>query len=132
MAKGLNRKNRGQRRNANIIEQPMIVKPKKHLEKKVRVYVVADPETGQYLYKKPAQEIYHFVKDIAQSTKCESRNIAHFVMQCYRQDTGDNLDLVVIPLEITYELINESGEYDYDMDINAEILRRNTEWKKLN
>ena len=53
-------------------------------------------------------------------------------MQCYRQDTGDNLDLVVIPLEITYELINESGEYDYDMDINAEILRRNTEWKKLN
>ena len=132
MAKGLNRKNRGQRRNANIIEQPMIVKPKKHLEKKVRVYVVADPETGQYLYKKPAQEIYHFVKDIAQSTKCESRNIAHFIMQCYRQDTGDNLDLVVIPLEITYELINESGEYDYDMDINAEILRRNTEWKKLN
>ena len=132
MAKGLNRKNRGQRRNANIIEQPMIVKPKKHLEKKVRVYVVADPESGQYLYKKPAQEIYHFVKDIAQSTKCESRNIAHFVMQCYRQDTGDNLDLVVIPLEITYELINESGEYDYDMDINAEILRRNTEWKKLN
>ena len=132
MAKGLNRKNRGQRRNANIIEQPMIAKPKKHLEKKVRVYVVADPESGQYLYKKPAQEIYHFVKDIAQSTKCESRNIAHFVMQCYRQDTGDNLDLVVIPLEITYELINESGEYDYDMDINAEILRRNTEWKKLN
>ena len=132
MAKGLNRKNRGQRRNANIIEQPMIVKPKKHLEKKVRVYVVADPESGQYLYKKPAQEIYHFVKDIAQSTKCESRNIAHFIMQCYRQDTGDNLDLVVIPLEITYELINESGEYDYDMDINAEILRRNTEWKKLN
>ena len=132
MAKGLNRKNR---KGCNVPVQPTKLKihnSTRHLEKKSRVYVIADPETGQYLYKKPAQEIYHFVKDIAQSTKCESRNIAHFVMQCYRQDTGDNLDLVVIPLEITYELINESGEYDYDMDINAEILRRDTEWKKLN
>jgi hypothetical protein len=33
------------------------------------------------------------------------------------------MDLIVVPLEITYELINESEEFDYDMEINAEIAR---------
>lgn len=133
MAKGLNRKNRGQRRNANIIEQPITVKPKKHLEKRVRVYIVADPDSGQYLYKKPGYDQYHFFKDVSKSTKSEDRSMAHFLIECYHEDTRDNMDLVVIPLEITYELINESDEYDYDMDVNAEIMRWD-EWKdkKLN
>lgn len=130
MAKGLNRKNRGQRRNANIIEQPITVKPKKYLEKRVRVYIVADPESGQYLYKKPGYDQYHFFKDVSKSTKTEDRSMAQFLIECYHSDTQDFIDLVVIPLEITYELINESDNTNYEEEIVKEISQWNK--KKLN
>ncbi len=132
MAKGLNRKNR---KGCNVPEQPTVPKIHniRHLEKKTRVYVVADPESGQYLYKKPGYTQYHFVKDIAKSTKTEDRSMALFLIQCYKDDTRDNLDLVVIPLEITYELINESCDNDYMDEIATEIMGRTSEWeKKLN
>ena len=129
MAKGLKRKNR---LGCNVPKQPTIPKMpnNKHIEKKVRVYIVADPESGQYLYKKPGYEQYKFVRDIAKSTKTEDRSMAQFLIECYHSDTQDFIDLVVIPLEITYELINESDDTNYEEEIVKEISQWNK--KKLN
>ena len=131
MAKGLNRKER--KNESNVPKQPTIpltpILPKKHLEKKVRRYVIVDVDNGTYLYKKPGEIRYVFVESIISATKTQKRNEAYFVMQCYRADTGDPVELTVIPVDITYELIEETNnDYDYEKDIAEEINK----WTFLN
>lgn len=128
MAKGLNRKER--KRGCNVPVQPTVPKmPRKHLEKKIRRYVIASPDSGQYLIKKPGRPIYNFTNNIIRATKCESELDAKFVIQCYYIDTHDNYDLVAIPLDITYELINEIIDEDLTVEEYWEDLNK---WKKLN
>lgn len=83
---------------------------KKYLEKQERKYVIAtlDRET-YYLKKTPAKIEYEFVTDIAMATKAKTYKLADQIKNYYYHDTNSNLDLVVVPVEITYELIDETN-----------------------
>ena len=110
MAKGLNRKER-KINNANVALRQTTSKTtqKYFLEKRVKRYVMASVDTGQYLVVIPGKHQYVFTKNIIQATKCKTPFDAKTVIRDYHIDTGDiEFNLVVVPLEITYELINET------------------------
>lgn len=97
----------------------------KYIEKKEKKYVMASPDYGSYLQKVGfgSNPRYKFTTDIVVATKTNTKNDAKYLIHCYQDDTGDDLDLVVIPVEVTYELINEvyDGVYDEEKIINEEV-----------
>ena len=97
----------------------------KHVEKEIRKYVVAVLSDGKamYLYKKPGQPHYAFFKDIEKSTKHLTREDAIDTIKLYKSQLGDTqLDLVVIPLDVRYTLIEEiNGVQNGDENENALI-----------
>ena len=79
---------------------------KRYLEKKKMCYVICSMDC-KYLMRKHG--VYYFVDDVEVATKFKSRNIADEYIKYYKNDVKNNaLETVVVPLEITYELINES------------------------
>lgn len=61
----------------------------------------------------PAEVVYnyYFVEDIEAATKTYSISVALDIIKMYRCDTGDtSTDLVVLPLQIRYSLIEERDE----------------------
>lgn len=61
----------------------------------------------------PAEVIYnyYFVEDIEAATKTYSISVALDIINMYRCDTADtSTELVVLPLEIKYNLIEERDE----------------------
>lgn len=83
-------------------------KDNKYIEKKIKKYVIATID-GIYLKKTPAKKEYYFVEDIEIATKAMSKKMIQQVLDYYYQDTMTNIDLVIVPVEITYELIDESN-----------------------
>ena len=83
----------------------------KHLEKKKRKYIIgALSSPTMFLYKKPGEYKYQFVKNIEKATKTLDRFDAEILLKEYYQATGDNpsiFEMVVVPVDITYELIEE-------------------------
>lgn len=81
----------------------------KFLEKKIRKFIIAalsSPTT--YLYKKPGEYEYKFFKNIERATKFLERFDAEIFLKEYYEATGDDdLELIVIPVDISYELIKE-------------------------
>lgn len=110
MAKGLNRKERKAKGDSIPLRSTVSKVPqKKYLEKKIRRYIMASADTGQYLVVIPGKHRYLFTKNIIQATKCMTPFDAKTVIRDYHIDTGDmEFAIVVIPLEITYELINKT------------------------
>lgn len=80
---------------------------KKFLEKKRRKYVIATLDTPT-LYLISLNGQYCFTQDIERATKTMTRGISEYIKREFYYNTGVNFDLVVIPLEITYELIEEN------------------------
>lgn len=81
---------------------------KKYLEKKIRKYVIATLDNPTlYLRKTPSENEYCFVEDVEMATKALNATVIKQILQYYHFNTGLNTELVVIPLEITYELIDE-------------------------
>jgi hypothetical protein len=90
----------------------------RHLEKKIRKYVIATISSPtMYLYKKPATQEYHFFKDVEKSIKFLYREDAEETIKMYKRFTMDTeLDLVVLPVEIEYYLVQEDYELnDYNL-----------------
>ena len=80
----------------------------KHLEKEIRKYVIATLDNPTlYLKKAPGENNYLFVKDIEIATKGMSKHMINQIMDYYYMDTGADIPLVVIPVEITYKIIEE-------------------------
>lgn len=139
MAKGLNRKERSSldkykpaeipTKTINKYQRESVKTPKKYLEKQVKRYVMASPDTGQYLVVVPGKHQYMFTNNIIKATKCQSTFDAKTVIRDYHLETGDNFDLVVIPLEITYELINETIDSTLSDESYWEDV---SNWKNLN
>ena len=78
----------------------------KFLEKKIRRYVIATLSSS-FLARNSINKTYLFT-DIDKATKFKSKEMANNWIIYYRQDTGDlELELVVIPVDISYELIQE-------------------------
>ena len=81
---------------------------KNYIEKKIRKHVIATVD-GQYLKKEVLKGEYCFVEDIEVATKIIDYFVAMDVLKYFYHDTGINIELVVVPVDITYELINENN-----------------------
>lgn len=82
---------------------------KKYLEKKIRKYVIATLDNPTlYLKKIPAKKEYYFVEDIEIATKTMSKKLAESILQYYYLDTGLDTEMVVIPVDIIYEIIDDT------------------------
>ena len=82
----------------------------RYVEKKIRKYVIATFDNPTlYLKKIPSEKEYIFSEDIEYATKTMSQNIAEQIKNYYYIDTNSNVELVVLPVEITYELIDETN-----------------------
>ena len=78
-----------------------------YVEKKITKYVIATID-GKYLKKTPAKKEYYFVDDIELATKAMTKKMINTILDYYYMDTGLNIELVVVPVNITYELIDET------------------------
>jgi hypothetical protein len=82
----------------------------KYLEKKIRKYVIATfGNPTLYLKKIPGKKEYMFSEDIEYATKTMSVSLAEQIKNYYYQDIGFDVELVVVPVDITYELIDETN-----------------------
>ena len=82
----------------------------KFIEKEEKKYVIATLDHPTlYLKKTPAKSEYIFTTDISIATKAASMHVAEQIKNYYYCDTGANIDLVVIPVMITFELIDEAN-----------------------
>ena len=82
----------------------------KILEKQEMKYVLATILNGHTVYLKKVlqKKEYEFTPDIKDATKTMTREMAKTILKYYEYDTGDKyLDLVIVPLVITYELVKE-------------------------
>ena len=71
-----------------------------YLEKKIRKYVIANLERPTLHEGKWA-----ITQDISAATKTLSKNVARRLISYYRSDTGNVDDFVVVPIDISYELV---------------------------
>lgn len=78
-----------------------------YVEKKITKYVIATID-GKYLKKTPTKKEYCFVDDIEMATKAMTRKMGNMILGYYYLDTGIKIDLIVVPVNITYELIDET------------------------
>jgi hypothetical protein len=84
----------------------------RYLEKKKKLFVIASMGS-QYLMRK--NNVYYFVDDIEIALKFKSRNMAKEYVNYYKSDLGDGaLEVVIVPLEVSYELIDESIDENND------------------
>ena len=82
----------------------------KYIEKKIRKYVVATID-GKYLKKNVLKGKYSFIDDIEVATKTLNYETMKDVLRYFYYDTNMNdLELIILPIDITYELINENGQ----------------------
>ena len=82
---------------------------KKYLEKKITKYVIATLDNPTlYLKKVPGELKYGFVEDIELATKALSSSVMKEILKYFYLDTGVKIELVVVPVEITYEIIDHT------------------------
>ena len=80
----------------------------RYLEKKTRKYVIATLDNPTlYLKKTPAKPEYCFVEDIELATKTLNKRLMEQIIFYYYSDTKLDTTLVAVPIEITYEIIEE-------------------------
>lgn len=81
---------------------------KRYLEKKIIKYVIATlGNPTLYLKKKWGSPEYSFVEDIEIATKGVKKSVMEEVLKYYYIETGLDTELVIVPIEITYEIIDE-------------------------
>lgn len=77
----------------------------RYKEKEVKKYVIADLSQPTNYLKSMKEGKYCFIDNIVVATKFVNQNIAQQICdECIR---NFNIDLVVVPIVITYEIIEE-------------------------
>ena len=77
----------------------------KYKEKEIKKYVIADLSQPTNYLKSMKDGKYCFIDNIVVATKFVSRSIAQEICnECIR---NTNIDLVVVPVLITYEIVEE-------------------------
>lgn len=83
----------------------------RYLEKKVIKYVAATLDNPTlYLKKTPATPEYCFVGDIEMATKTLNKRLMEQIISYYYSDTKLDTLLVAVPVEITYEIIDDTKQ----------------------
>ena len=77
----------------------------RYLEKEIKKYVIADLSQPTNYLKSMNDGKYCFIDNIAVSTKFVNRYTAQEI--CNECIKNTNIDLVVVPVLITYEIIEE-------------------------
>ena len=81
----------------------------RYLEKKIIKYVAATLDNPTlYLKKTPAKPEYCFVEDIEMATKTLNKRLMNNIIYFYYLDTRMDIELVAVPIEITYEIIDDT------------------------
>lgn len=77
----------------------------RYKEKELKKYVIADLSQPTNYLRSLGNARYCFVDNIVTATKFVNKNIANEIFnECM---TNFNMDLVVVPISITYEIIEE-------------------------
>lgn len=94
------------------------------IEKKVKKYVIANADTGDYLKAEMRNKKYSFVSDIEGATKTMDMASANIVLNRFYSDVFvENKNLVIIPIQITYELLEaEEASEKTENDIIYDFL----------
>ena len=83
----------------------------RYLEKKIIKYVAATLDNPTlYLKKTPAKPEYCFVEDIEMATKSLNKKLMNQIISYYYLDTKIDVELVAVPIEITYEIIDDTEQ----------------------
>ena len=77
----------------------------RYKEKEIKKYVIADLSQPTNYLKSMKDGRYSFIDNIVISTKFISKSIAQEI--CNECIKNTNIDLVVVPIMITYEIIEE-------------------------
>lgn len=75
----------------------------KYIEKKIKKYVIATLDTPTKYIRSKGHGEYVIVDDIEKASKTMGRKVAESVMNYFYYDTGMDMELVVVPVTITYE-----------------------------
>lgn len=54
---------------------------------------------------------YILVADVALSTKCVTKQTAKELLMSYKFDIGTSYNFVILPIEVTYEILESEGDY---------------------
>lgn len=82
------------------------------IEQELKRYVIATTGYNTAYLKSLHFGNYCFVDNLLEATKTVDRKVAEQMKNYFYQDLGLNIDLVVVPLKIKYELINELNELE--------------------
>lgn len=78
-----------------------------------RRYVIASLDDHTLYVKVFGNKKYGLIETVSGATKYDTRKLASQMISYYKQETGDTRDFVVLPVLITYDLIDET-EYTLD------------------
>lgn len=78
-----------------------------------RRYVIASLDNPTQYVMVHGGKKYSLVNSIVSATKYAERSLANQMIRYYRESTGDMRELVVLPVLITYDLIDET-EFELD------------------
>ncbi len=78
-----------------------------------RRYVIASLDNPTQYVKVLGNKKYMLVDRVAGATKYVTRKLANEMIAYYKASTGDTRELVVLPVLIAYDLIDET-EYELD------------------
>lgn len=91
---------------------------KKVLEKEIKKYTIVTLNNPTTYLKSLHMGKYCFVDDIEQSTKFISKRTAEKMIDYFYSDTGlIDIELLVVPIKISYELINELEKEVIEMNV---------------
>ena len=86
----------------------MIMKNRNFIEKEYFKYVIATLDNPTMYLRYLLDGKYCFVDNIEAATKTLNRKLANDLKNYYYSDTNDDIDLVIVPIKITYELVEET------------------------
>lgn len=82
----------------------------KHIEKVVKKYVIATLSSPTTYLVSRHWGNWYFSDDIGIATKAMTKKVAEMIRSNYYYDFGADVELIIVPVEIEYRLINESDK----------------------
>ena len=87
----------------------------------VRRYVCASLDNTTHYITALGNKQYMLSDKLSRGSKLEQRSAAKLLIDIYRKVTDDQRDFVVIPVDVTYSLIDESDLYP-DPDTIEQVM----------
>lgn len=79
----------------------------RYLAKRIRKYVIATLDIPTLYLQSLHLGRWQFIDNIEAATKTYSKSLANQLIKSYYIDTGTKVDMVAVPIDVTYEIIQE-------------------------